>query len=99
MSEDTESPPGIPHFEDPNAPLIYVDGCLGGGPMHGDNVTLTFAAKVLDHTKNPPASHSKTMVRLVMPRSGAANMVEFVGRLLGDLEGGGAGPATGSTLN
>jgi hypothetical protein len=99
MSEDADPPTGIPHFEDPNAPLIYVDGCLGGGPMHGDNLTLTFAAKFLDHTRNPPASHSKTMVRLVMPRSSAARMVEFVAKMLGDAEGGSVGPTTGATLN
>jgi hypothetical protein len=88
----------IPHFEDVNAPMVYADFCMGGGPMMGDNITLTFVAKLLDHNQTPPAANSKTVLRLVMPRHGAADMAEFIRGLLASLEAGGAAP-TNATLN
>jgi hypothetical protein len=86
-------------LEDPNAPIVYADVCLGGGPMNGDNITLTFATKILDHTKNPPGSHSRTVLRLVIPRVAASGMGDFIRQLLASIEAGAEPPPANTKLN
>jgi hypothetical protein len=66
------------HFEDPQAPIIYADDCWGGGALNGDNITLTFAAKILNHTQNPPLPLTKTVLRLVLPRRAATGLADFI---------------------
>jgi hypothetical protein len=87
------------HIEDLSAPLIFADCCFGGGPMMGDNVTLSFAAKILDSRFDPPASASKTVLRLVIPRASARELSAFLTKLLADLEAGQAPPETPSQIN
>src|SRR4051812_25798292 len=74
------------HVEDLAAPIIYADMCIGAGPMHGDNLTLTFSVKILDHRHNPPGTGDKTVLRLVIPRRSAGEMARFVQKFLNDLE-------------
>jgi len=101
MSDDAEkgAPQMMPHFEDVNAPLIYADDCFGGGLMVGGNITLTFAAKILNHTQSPPVSHSKTVLRLVIPAVSAGAMADFVKQLLANIERGSAPAAANTKLN
>jgi len=75
----------LPHYEDRDAPIVFADACLGGGPMMGDNITLTFGTKFLDHSQSPPASCSKTVLRLVLPVFSAAATADFIEHLLADL--------------
>jgi len=86
------------HVEDLAAPIIYADMCIGGGPMHGDNITLTFSVKILDHRQNPPGTGDKTVLRLVLPRRSAWDMATFVQKFLTDLEAG-SGAAAHATIN
>ena len=79
--------------------MLYVDGCLGGAPMMGDNITLTFGAKFLDHTQSPPVSYSKTVLRLVLPSSSAAATAEFIQSLLVSFEDGAPSAASNSEMN
>jgi hypothetical protein len=87
------------HVEDLSAPMVFVDRCLGGGPMQGDNVTLSFAAKILDSRFNPPASVTKTVLRLVIPKASARELAAFIARLLEDLESDEAPPDAHTSLN
>lgn len=94
MSDEAEGTPptgpmGIPHFEDVNAPLVYADACAGGGlTASGDNITLTFVAKFLDHRHNPPQAGTKTVLRLVMPREAMISTAQFVVGFVESLEAG-----------
>jgi hypothetical protein len=98
MSAD-QKPVGVPHLEDPYAPIVYADVCLGGGAMTGDNITLTFATKFLDHHQNPPSTHTKTVLRLVIPRQQAEPMVGLLNQLITAMETSGGAPVAHSTIN
>ncbi len=87
MSQPPFEPLALPHFEDRDAPMLYVDGCLGGAPMMGDNITLSFGAKFLDHTQSPPAAYSKTVLRLVLPSASAVAAAEFIQSLVASFDG------------
>ena len=56
-------------------------------------LVLTFVATVLDHTQDPPASRTKTVLRVVLPQAGALGLADFIHSLLGkigeDATGGG----------
>ena len=67
--------------------------------MFGDNATLSFVAKILDHRQNPPANLTKTVLRLVMPRSAMRDAAGFITKMLDDLEGGAITPSSNSKLN
>ena len=97
-TEDSEAP-SIPHFEDVNAPIVYADWCWGGGAVNGENLTLTFVTKILNHTENPPASHTKTVLRLVIPKIAASAMADFIKNHLANIEAGHEMAATNKTLN
>lgn len=103
MADEEAPPPALAnplHVEDIAAPIIYVDHCLGGGfSGSGDNITLTFATKILDHRHNPPVSLTKTVLRLVMPRNARADTAGFIGELLGKIEKGGEAPPANATIN
>jgi hypothetical protein len=99
MPDQDKQPPVIPHFEDVNAPIIYADACWGGGRMNGDNLTLTFAATILDHSKNPPAKHTKTVLRLVLPKMASADLADFIKDTLARLEVGQHPRAVNSSVN
>lgn len=99
MSQTPFEPLALPHFEDRDAPMLYVDGCLGGAPMMGDNVTLTFGAKFLDHTQSPPAAYSKTVLRLVLPGASAAATADFIQAMLAGFDDAAPLVATGADVN
>lgn len=67
--------------------------------MCGDNVTVTFATKVLDHRFNPPLSVSRTALRLIMPRDTAKGAAEFLRQLVDSLEAGVSDPQPNRALN
>jgi hypothetical protein len=98
MPDENKPPVASPHFEDPYAPIVYADVCLGGGAAAGDNITLTFAAKILDHNHNPPSSNTKTVLRLVVPRQSAAATADLLKLILASMDAGG-GPMAHSTIN
>lgn len=92
MPDKPSEPPPLAHFEDTTAPIVYADACMGGGPMNGDNVTLTFATKFLDHRTNPPTNATKTVLRLVMARGAVSDLADFARGLLAALDAGSAPP-------
>lgn len=95
MSDETEDKPArTPHIEDINAPQIYADSLWGAGLMGGDNVTLTFGAKIMDHNQSPPATVTKTVLRLVIPRSDLVASATWLAKWLESIASGQAAPAS-----
>lgn len=74
------------HVEDFAAPTLYVDTCMGGGSVNGDNLVLTFATTILDHTVDPPAPVTKTAARLVLSKGAAADTARFISTLLAKIK-------------
>jgi hypothetical protein len=75
---DEEALRAIDLRDDPNAPIIYCDGCAGGGPGPPGVATLVFAVRLFDHSVTPPRCYSKVVLRLVMPTYALRQTVEFV---------------------
>lgn len=96
---EAQAPANPSHVEDITAPIIYADLCFGGGPMNGDNATLSFVTKILDHRTNPPTNATKTVLRLVMPRSAIREMAGFMTKLLDDIAGAQDAPPANAKLN
>lgn len=98
---DEETPPlaNPTHFEDVAVPIVYADFVMGGGPINGDNITLTFATTVLDHRHNPPQRITKSVMRLVMPRVALIGAADFVQQITKPLEPGSSPPPANTTIN
>jgi hypothetical protein len=75
---DEEALRAIDLRDDPNAPIIYCDGCAGGGSGPPGVTTLVFAARLFDHSVTPSRCYSKVVLRLVMPTDALQQTVEFI---------------------
>ena len=80
MDDGNESN-ALPIGANPWAPLIYADCSTDGGVMMGDNLTVTFVAKVTKHIQSEPIAEFRPVLHLVMPRDSLAAAGEFMCRL------------------
>src|SRR4051794_24507272 len=75
--------PTIPALvDDPDAPIVFAEELVGGGPSLGNNVNLNFAILLHDHSKEPPAPYRKTVLRVVMPRAALTHAAAFINRII-----------------
>lgn len=72
-----------PHqiVDDPSAPMVYVEGCIGGGGS-GPNLMLTFAARAVDHSGPEPRPYLLTNLRMMIPAEGAKGLADFINGIL-----------------
>lgn len=71
--------------DDPRAPIVYVDGCIGGGGGSA-NLTLTFAARAVDHSGGAPRPYLLTNLRLMIPADAAKGLADFINGMLADAQ-------------
>jgi hypothetical protein len=63
--------------DDPDAPVVFADVLIGGGPAQG-NLNFTFAVLQFDHGTNPPTPYQRVCLRLVMPATAVKAAQEFI---------------------
>ena len=91
MTNIPESPK-IGFIDDPHAPEVFADGCVGIFLRNG-NLSLTFASARADHLTNPSPVNNVVVGRLILPLPAAENLVEFVGNYLKQQKAGSAPPS------
>ena len=78
----TDSTPTATIVDDPQAPVIFAEGVVGGGPSGGDTISLVFARVQYDYSVSPPREYHQVCARVIIPRQALANASEFVSRFL-----------------
>jgi hypothetical protein len=73
--------PKVALIDNPHAPEVFADGCVGAFLLNG-NAHITFAAQKCDYTKQSSQFVNVVIGRLVIPFGAAENMVQFLTEFL-----------------
>jgi hypothetical protein len=75
----------MPVVDDPTAPLVYVEGCIGGGGS-GPNMMLTFGARAVDHSGPTPRAYLLTNLRMMIPMESAKGLADFINAMIAEAQ-------------